>query len=284
MPTSEKKIGIIGLGLIGGSLAKDLKSRGVTDHLIGHDRNHEHQARALQLNIVQEIGSLETVMREADILILAVPVNALIKLLPNVLDQVENQVVIEVGSTKKKLLDLVRGHSKRKNLVSVHPMAGTEFTGPDAAIYHLFNRKCCVICDAPDSGEQAKEATRQIFEKVGMYVIEMESGDHDLHAAYVSHISHVTSFALAQTVLEKEKNESRIFEMASGGFSSTVRLAKSAPSMWTPIFLQNKENVLDVLNEHIHQLMYFKECLEKDNQEALYRWMADANQIKKIIK
>jgi prephenate dehydrogenase len=284
MQGNINKIGIIGLGLIGGSLAKDLKSRNVATSLIGHDRNHAHQARALQLNIVQEIGNLDTVLKDAGIIILSVPVNALVKLVPKVLDRIQDQIVIEVGSTKKKLLDAISDHPKRKNLISMHPMAGTEFTGPDAAIYHLFEKKCCVICDAKDSDEKKLLIAKNIFERVGMYVIEMESGDHDLHAAYVSHISHVTSFALAQTVLEKEKNESRIFEMASGGFSSTVRLAKSAPSMWTPIFIQNKENVLDVLDEHIHQLMYFKECLKSGNEEALNTWMARANQIRKIIK
>ncbi len=285
MPAHNPTYGIIGLGLIGGSLAKDLARKGHAGSVIGHDANPLHQERASQLHMVDRTGSLDEVVASADVIVLAIPVDAIMRVLPIVLDKAApHQVVVEVGSTKVKLLDHIGQHPKRRQLVSAHPMAGTEYTGPDAAVYHLFDKKCCVICEPEKSDPEKKERVKSLFERLGMYVIEMGKDEHDLHAAYVSHISHITSFALAKTVLEKEKDEARIFEMASGGFSSTVRLAKSAPSMWAPIFVQNKENVLDVLNAHIAQLTYFKHCLEREDYNALHTWMGQANEIRKIIK
>lgn len=285
MPGKRPTYGIVGLGLIGGSLARDLSRKGQAGLVLGHDANPAHQERAAQLHIVDRTGSLDEVVKESDIIVLAIPVDAIGRVLPRVLDSIQpHQVVVEVGSTKVKLLEHIAGHRNRRQLVSAHPMAGTEYTGPDAAVYHLFDKKCCVICEADKSEREKVEFVKHMFEGIGMYVIGMDKQEHDLHAAYVSHISHVTSFALAQTVLEKEKDEARIFEMASGGFSSTVRLAKSAPSMWAPIFMQNKENVLDVLNAHIAQLTYFKHCLEKEDSHALHAWMEKANEIRKIIK
>lgn len=283
MSRELKRIGVIGLGLIGGSLAKDFRSRRIASDIIGHDKSQSHQARALELGIVQTVGTIEHVVENSDVIFVSIPVSAMLEVIPKLLDQIDHQLIVEVGSTKAKLLNKIADHPKRRQLASLHPMAGTEYTGPDAALYHLFDQKCCVICDPDDTHADYLKLARNLIERVGMYCIQMDRENHDLHAAYVSHISHITSFALAHTVLQKEKDESRIFELASAGFSSTVRLAKSSPAMWAPIFMQNKENVLDVLNEHIYQLNYFKKCLEEDSGQKLFHWMEQANQIRKII-
>jgi prephenate dehydrogenase len=215
---------------------------------------------------------------------LAVPVDVLHKLLPTVLNYVTNQVVMDMGSTKSGVIALVKDHPKRRQFVATHPMCGTEFSGPEAAVKTAFVDKAVVICDSENSDPGALETVKKIYKEIGMHLIYMEAVAHDLHAAYVSHISHITSFALANTVLEKEKEEDAIFELASGGFESTVRLAKSTPSMWVPIFKQNRENVLDVLNEHISQLRKFKSCLEKENYEYLQELIENANGIRRILK
>ena len=173
---------------------------------------------------------------------------------------------------------------KRENFVATHPMWGTEYSGPEAAVSGAFKEKATVICNKEETSEAALQLVENIYKQLGMHLIYMNANDHDVHVAYVSHISHITSFALANTVLEKEREEEAIFELASGGFESTVRLAKSNPNMWVPIFMENKENVLDVLNEHISQLKKFKACLEKDNYEYLQGLIENANRISKIIK
>jgi prephenate dehydrogenase len=192
--------------------------------------------------------------------------------------------VVDVGSTKQQLMDSIKDHPKRGRYVSSHPMWGTEYSGPQAAVKGAFENKAVIICNASESDEDALKWTRAMYKKIGMHLLEMEAAAHDLHAAYVSHISHITSFALANTVLEKEKEEDAIFELASAGFESTVRLAKSNPAMWVPIFMQNRDNVLDVLNEHISQLRKFKTCLEKENAEYLMELIENANKIRRIIK
>ena len=279
-----KNIGIIGLGLIGGSMAKDFKHLKVADYFLGYDKNKFHAERAKELGIVDELLLENELIKRSDIIILSIPVNHIETKLSKILDQVEDQIVLETGSTKRKILDGLVDHPKRGNLVSIHPMAGTEYTGPDAAVFHLFDKKCCVFVDAPHSDPEKILTVEKLMDRIGMYNIKMQRAPHDLHAAYVSHISHITSFALANTVLEKEKDEAHIFEMASGGFSSTVRLAKSSPAMWGPIFLQNKIQVLDVLEEHISQLNYFKNCIEKEDEKAMIDWMKKANRINRIIK
>jgi prephenate dehydrogenase len=275
---------IIGTGLIGGSFAFALRDRGLAKHIIGVDKNKEHQARALELGIVDEVLPLEDAIAKSDLIVLAVPVDALQKLLPVVLDQVQKQVVIDMGSTKANVIEAVAGHPKRSRFVATHPMWGTEFSGPEAAVKDAFVNKATVICDKENSDEDAVELVEKIYRAIGMHLMYMDAVAHDLHAAYVSHISHITSFALANTVLEKEKEEDAIFELASGGFESTVRLAKSNPAMWVPIFKQNRENVLDVLNEHISQLRKFKSCLEKENYEYLQELIENANGIRRILK
>jgi prephenate dehydrogenase len=275
---------IIGIGLIGGSFALALKDKGIAQKVIGVDANEEHQRKALSLGLVDEIKELDEAIADTDLIVLATPVDIVIELLPRILDKVNKQVVIDVGSTKAGILDGVKNHPKRKRFVATHPMWGTEYSGPDAAVHGAFADKATVICDKEESDADAVELVESIYTKLGMHLMYMNGHDHDVHVAYVSHISHITSFALANTVLEKEREEDAIFELASGGFESTVRLAKSNPLTWASIFMQNRENVLDVLNEHISQLRKFKACLEKENIEYLEELMINANKIKRILK
>lgn len=278
------KVTIIGTGLIGGSMAIALREKGIATHIIGVDANPEHQQKALELGLVDEVMELKDAIKASDIIIVAIPVDASEKLLPQLLHYVEKQIVIEVGSTKEGIIDAVKDHPKRKRLVATHPMWGTEYSGPAAAMKGAFADKATVICNKEESDTDAVETVEKIYRALGMHLLYMNAADHDLHVAYISHISHITSFALANTVLEKEKEEDAIFELASAGFESTVRLAKSNPAMWVPIFMQNKENILDVLNEHISQLRKFKACLEKENYEYLQELIENANKIRRIIK
>ena len=275
---------IIGIGLIGGSFALALKDRGLAHHIIGVDNNSSHIKRALERGLVDECKSLEEAVALSDLVVLAIPVDASEGLLPRILDRVTHQVVMDMGSTKSRITGLVKEHPMRKHFVATHPMWGTEYSGPDAAVHEAFIDKAVVICDPYDCDEKALEVVTGLYKAIGMHVVFMDAASHDLHAAYISHVSHITSFALANTVLEKEREEDAIFELASGGFESTVRLAKSNSAMWVPIFMQNRENVLDVLNEHISQLRKFKACLEKENYEYLKELIENANKIKRILK
>ena len=281
----QKKIAIVGVGLIGGSLALQLQDKKISSKLIGVDTNEFHAQKALELELVDEVLPLDDAIRESEVIILAIPVDHMVTLLPKVLDKVnKNQIVIDLGSTKSELIEAVTGHPQRGRYVAAHPMWGTEYSGPQAAVRGAFEKVAVVICNAKESDSDALEWTKKMFQKIGMRLLEMDAEAHDLHAAYVSHISHITSFALANTVLEKEREEEAIFELASAGFESTVRLAKSNPAMWVPIFMQNRNNVLDVLNEHISQLKKFKSCLEKENQEYLLELIEHANKIRAILK
>ena len=278
------KTAIIGVGLIGGSMALALKEKGLASEIIGVDANPDHAKHALALGLVDEMLHLQEAIEGADIIILAIPVNAAIQLLPLILETINNSVVMDVGSTKEGILQSVKNHPKKDRYVATHPMWGTEYSGPEAAVKGAFVNKATVICNKDECAPDALQAVEHIYKKLGMHIIYMTAHDHDVHVAYVSHISHITSFALANTVLEKEREENTIFELASGGFESTVRLAKSNPAMWAPIFMENRENVLDVLNEHISQLRKFKACLEKENYTYLKQLIEQANTIKRIIK
>jgi prephenate dehydrogenase len=277
-------VAIIGVGLIGGSMALTLKESGFAQKVFGVDSNPAHAQKAVELKLVDEVCDLQTAVIASDAIIVAIPVNAMETVLPQVLDLVQGQVVLEAGSTKSKIIDRVKTHPKRKNFVATHPMWGTEYSGPEAAVRGAFQNKAVVICNREESSAEAVAFTERFYTMLGMHIIYMDAADHDIHAAYVSHVSHITSFALANTVLEKEKEENAIFELASAGFESTVRLAKSNPAMWVPIFQQNRENVLDVLNEHISQLRKFKACLEKENYDYLNELIQNANKIRRIIK
>ena len=280
----RKKIAIVGVGLIGGSLALQLHEKKLSSKLIGVDNNTTHADKAVELELVDETMPLDKAIDAAEVIILAIPVDKLIELLPGILDKIDKQIVIDLGSTKGQAIDAVKDHPKRGRYVATHPMWGTEYSGPQAAVRGAFENKAVIICNATQSDSDALEWVRGMYKKIGMHLLEMEAKAHDLHAAYVSHISHITSFALANTVLEKEKEENASFELASAGFESTVRLAKSNPAMWVPIFMQNKENVLDVLDEHISQLTKFKNSIEKGDENYLKELIHDANKIKRIIK
>jgi prephenate dehydrogenase len=279
-------ITIIGLGLIGGSLALSLRQHGLAQRLIGVEANPAYARRALELGLVDEIAlDLAAAVAPAGLVIVAVPMDAMLTVLPQVLDLVtDQQIVIDVGSTKGNLLVAVAEHPSRSRFVAVHPMAGTEYSGPDAAVRGLFEGKTLVVCDAEASDPAAVATVEALFRALPMRVLHLGAADHDLHTAYVSHISHLTSFALALTVLEKEqRGEQRIFDLAGGGFASTVRLAKSAPATWVPIFRQNRENVLDVLDEHLHQLQKLRELLAGEDYAGLTTQLEQANAIRRII-
>jgi prephenate dehydrogenase len=278
------RLAVIGIGLIGGSLALSLKKKGFVSNVIGVDNNPDHQAEALRLGIVDEIMTLEDAVKLSDIIAIATPVNIAEKLLPSVLDLVDQQIVFDLGSTKEAVAQIASAHAKKGRFVPTHPMWGTEFSGPSAAQSDAFENKATVICNKEQVDADALLTVERLYKTLGMHIVSMNATKHDIHVAYVSHISHITSFALANTVLEKEKESDNIFELASGGFDSTVRLAKSNAATWVPIFMQNKENVLDVLNEHISQLRKFKSCLEKENFEYLSDLIENANGIKRILK
>ncbi|NCI45929.1 prephenate dehydrogenase [Sediminibacterium soli] len=275
---------VIGIGLIGGSMALALKELGLASRVIGVDTDPAHSQKALELKLVDDILPLDKAIGVSQLIILAIPVNSAEKLLPSILGQVNEQVIMDVGSTKKGLLDAVADHPKRGRVVATHPMWGTEYSGPEAAVKGAFLNKATVICDREQTDADALATVESLYRSLGMHLVYMNAKDHDVHVAYISHISHITSFALANTVLEKEKEEDAIFELASGGFESTVRLAKSNPAMWVPIFMQNRENILDVLNEHISQLRKFKASLEKENYDYLQELIEQANGIKRILK
>jgi prephenate dehydrogenase len=278
------RLAVIGIGLMGGSLALSLKKKGFVSHVIGVDNNPDHQSEALRLGIVDEIMTLTDAVKLSDIIAIATPVNIAEKLLPSVLDLVDQQVVFDLGSTKEAVAQIASAHAKKGRFVPTHPMWGTEFSGPSAAQSDAFENKATVICNKEQVDDDALLTVERMYKTLGMHIVTMNATKHDIHVAYVSHISHITSFALANTVLEKEKESDNIFELASGGFDSTVRLAKSNAATWVPIFMQNKENVLDVLNEHISQLKKFKSCLEKENFEYLSDLIENANGIKRILK
>jgi prephenate dehydrogenase len=263
-------ITIVGIGLIGGSLAITLKENGFATRIIGVDASQDNLDKAVRRRLIDEDMPLEDAVAQSDLIIVATPVDVMMHLLPQILDQVtENQTVIDVGSTKERLLENLKNHPNRGRFVATHPMAGTEYSGPEAAIPNLFDHKCTVLCDVEASDPSAVETVERLYRSIPMKLVYLNAREHDVHTAYVSHIAHISSFALALTVLEKERNESRIFELASGGFDSTVRLAKSSADMWVPIFRQNRDNVLDVLDEHINQLSRFRSLLIKKDFETL---------------
>ncbi len=280
-----KTVTIVGVGLISGSFALALKQFGLAQKVIGVSRTEKSATKALELGLIDEVMPLEEAVKTADLIYVAIPVDASVNVLQQILDKVQShQIVTDAGSTKAQICAALDNHPMRTRFVAAHPMWGTEYSGPEAAVKNAFAGKACVICDAEKSAPDALKAIEEIYQTIGMHLLYMSAVDHDMHAAYVSHISHITSFALANTVLEKEKEENAIFELAAGGFESTVRLAKSNPDMWLPIFMQNRDNVLDVLNEHISQLRKFKAALEKENYEFLQELMQQANRIRKILE
>jgi prephenate dehydrogenase len=284
-----KNLGVIGLGLIGGSMAIDLKRKGFAQTILGVDADPVNAAAAEKIGLVDKVVGFDECVDQSDVIILAVPVDAALKLLPLVLDRFEqtgasDKLVMDVCSTKEHLSRSVKYHAKRKMYVASHPMSGTEYSGPWAALPGLFDGRACIICDSDESDRKAVRTVEELYAALNMRVLYMNSSNHDVHTAYVSHVSHVISFALAQTVLEKEKDEKHIFDHASGGFSSTVRLAKSGADMWTPILLQNSDNVLRVMDTYMDKLKAFRDAIEEGDEEAVRELIQDANRIRRIIR
>lgn len=275
---------IIGTGLIGGSLARDLRSCGIASILTGVEQSREHGVRAVELGIVDKISPLEEAIPDADLVILAIPVDAITRVLPDVLGLMKaDAVAIDAGSTKMQVCRAVAAHEKRPRFVAAHPIAGTENSGPAAAMEGLFRDKTNIICERELSAPDAVETALRIFDALGMKSVFMGAEEHDRHVAYVSHLSHVSSFLLGHTVLDIEKDEKNIFDLAGSGFASTVRLAKSSPEMWAPIFEQNAEYLSQALLEYIMHLQRFHYHLMKRDGEQLRRIMSEANQIRRVL-
>ncbi len=283
------RVGIIGLGLIGGSMAIDLKRRGFADEVIGVEADAVNAAAALKIGLVDRVADIDECVVASDLVVLAVPVGAAVRMLPQILDCFDKggdtaKIVMDVCSTKEHLARSVRYHPCRRQYVASHPMAGTEYSGPWAAMPGLYDGHACIICDAEESDSKAVRTVENLYATLNMRTIYMNSSNHDVHTAYVSHISHVTSFALALTVLDKEKDEKHIFDLASGGFSSTVRLAKSSPDMWTPILSQNRENVLRVMDTYIEKMQAFRKAIEEGDESQVRNLIEEANRIRRIIR
>ncbi len=278
------KIYIIGTGLIGGSIALDIKSLYDTVVIFGIDANEKNLQEAIQLGIIDKKATTDD-LSTADLVIVAVPVDIGLVILPEILDKIgAKTLVIDVGSTKLPICEAVANHKNRHHFMATHPIAGTEFSGPKAAIKGLFEGKTNIICEVEKTTFQLQEKAMDLFKKLGMRIRYMDPKSHDKHIAYVSHLSHISSFMLGKTVIEKEKDERDIFDMAGSGFESTVRLAKSSPAMWTPIFKQNKKHIVKSLNEYISNLTHFKELLENEKYEEVFNEMQNTNRIKEILK
>lgn len=286
-------IGIAGLGLIGGSMAVDLRRRGFASRIIGVESDSVNAAAALKIGLADEIAGLEECVRRSDLVVLAVPVGTAGSMLPEVLDMfaalgdtasAHGKTVIDVCSTKSKLVKSVEGHPMRGRYVATHPMAGTEYSGPWAAQSGLFDGRACIICNGGDSDMDAVETVERLYDCLNMRLTVMDAENHDVHTAYVSHISHITSFALALTVLDKERDEKHIFDLASGGFSSTVRLAKSNADMWVPILSQNRDNVLRVMDTYIDKMNEFRDAISSSDEKKIRELIGEANRIKRILR
>ena len=278
-----KSVAVIGVGLIGGSLVKDIKRLHPACEIIGLDHSDEHLSKALELSLIDRKGTNED-LSDVDMAIIAIPVDQILKSIHDILNHVgENTVVVDVGSTKSAICLQVKDHPKRRNFLAAHPIAGTEFSGPEAAHEGLFEGKTNIICEVEKTAFKLQEKVLQLFSDLGMRIRYMDPKAHDKHIAYVSHLSHISSFMLGKTVIEKEKNERDIFDMAGSGFESTVRLAKSSPAMWTPIFKQNKNNVIETLDEYINNLKQFKTLMESDDFDEIYNEMQNTNHIKDIL-
>lgn len=275
---------IIGTGLIGGSMALDLKSRRFTRKILGVEKNKHHAKEALMFGVADDILPLDKAIPLSDLIIVAVPVTETKKILTEVLNKIKKDAVVtDVGSTKKEICDSVRNHPKRKQYVASHPIAGTENSGPKAALKNLFDDKMTIICEKKRSDARALETIKRMYETLGMKILYMDPADHDMHVAYVSHISHISSFMLATTVLNIEKSASTIFNLAGSGFASTVRLGKSSPEMWAPIFVQNSTYISQALGAYINELNEFKKYIDEKNPDKMCEAMKKANEIRKVL-
>ena len=278
------KITVVGVGLLGGSLALLAKEKGIASKIIGVDINPLHAEKALALGIADEMLPLEQAVKNTDLVVLATSVNILVKQLPQVLDLIgDHTIVMDLGSTKQLICQVADSHPKRNQYVASLPIAGTENSGPDAAFPGLLKKKIMIICDKEKSSKHALETVVSLSKQFEMRLSFMHAAEHDRHLAYVSHLSHISSFALGITVLDKEKDEKSIFEMAGSGFSSTVRLAKSSPEMWAPIFTQNKENISTALGAYIRRLQAFKDIIDSNDETRSKELMHHANEIRRVL-
>ena len=282
-------VGIIGIGLIGGSMAIDLKRRGYAEKVLGVEKEPVNAEAALRIGLVDEVVGVEDCIDRSDLIVISIPVGAAVKLLPQVLDRFkgkgyDDKIVIDTCSTKSQITRSVHYHPYRGRFVATHPMAGTEYSGPWAAEPNLFDGRAVIFANAEESDPKALAIVECLYDTLNMRPTYMNADNHDVHVAYVSHISHVTSFALALTVLDKEKDEKHIFDLASGGFSSTVRLAKSSADMWVPILTQNRDNVLRVIDTYIDKMKLFREAIANYDETAIADLICEANKIKKIIR
>lgn len=278
-----KNIFVIGVGLIGGSFALDIKVINPGSTMYGIDTNESHLDEAIKLGVIDEKAKFED-LKKADLVVVAIPVDAALTVLPIVLDHIsDHAIVFDAGSTKEDICSMVKNHPRRRNYLSAHPIAGTEHSGPKAAIHNLYKNKTNIICEVEETAFKLQEKALKLFSDLGMRIRYMNPKAHDKHIAYVSHLSHISAFMLGKTVMDKEKNERDIFDMAGSGFESTVRLAKSSPAMWTPIFKQNKTNVVETLEEYIRNLQNFKKLMEDEDFEAVYKEMETTNHIKDIL-
>lgn len=278
------KVTIIGLGLIGGSMAIDLRKKGVATHLTGVDRNEDHASEALRLGIVDEVRKLDEAINNTDLIVLSIPVTAMVGTIAGLLDKIEPHVVIlDTGSTKAAICESIIMHRNRSQFVAAHPIAGTENSGPSAAFSGLFNNKTMIVCEQELSSIAAMTVAKKLFMALGVKTIFMNPVEHDKHVAYVSHLSHVSSFLLGQTVMDIEKDEKNIFDLAGSGFASTVRLAKSSPEMWAPIFEQNATYLSQAILEYIMHLQRFHYHLMKRDMKEIHRIMTEANEIRRVL-
>ncbi len=274
---------IVGLGLIGGSLAKDLRRLNFATELTGVEINETHAQKAIEIGLVDSVKPLEEAIKDTDIVILAIPVDKELQILPSILDGIsENTTVIDLGSTKKTIVDSVKGHSKRRNFIPAHPMSGTENSGPEAALENLFKGKITILCDHKDSGPQHLALVEKMFQSLGMDIAYMTADEQDHSTAFVSHLPHAAAYALANAVQSKEDGKI-IFDLASGGFRSTVRLAKSSGKMWHPIFRQNRNYVVESLDVYIKHLQEFSDCLKSEDDDKLWELIENANKIRSIL-
>ncbi len=278
------KVTIVGIGLIGGSLGLSLKRNGYASEVIAVDSNEDHLSQAMNLGIADKTMSLDQAVKESELIILAIPVNASLQILPGLLDELNpQQIIVDMGSTKGDLCEQIKNHPKRGRYVASHPIAGTENSGPQAAFATLFLDKVGIICEQNASDPDALKAVERLYKSLFMRLTYMDAKEHDRHIAYVSHLSHITSFTLGLTVLEVEKDEKNIFDMAGSGFASTARLAKSSPDMWAAIFDQNADNLIEVLSAYIKNLERFKSLISEGDSSRVHQLMKEANDIRRIL-
>ena len=277
------KIGIIGVGLIGGSLALSAREHIPDVQIYGSNRSETNLQKSLKLGLI-DYKLDDSMIKQMDIILLAIPVDGAMDRLVDLLDEVnDNALIMDFGSTKTAICQQVALHSKRGQFLATHPIAGTEYSGPDSALSDLFKDKIQILCEIHKTRPDLLEWAQDWFKKIGMKLREMDPVEHDQHITYVSHLSHITSYMLGKTVMEKEKDQSAIFDMAGSGFSSTVRLAKSSPNMWVPIFKQNKENISKTLSQYINNLNQFKQLLDADKYDELHEQILEINKIRLIL-